>query len=313
MDESLLAASNARTLGVRHTIVPVTASDMLGSLDAVLETTGEPFGDAAALPLLFLARRAAQDLKVVLTGEGADELFGGYGRYRISRALPRRHLPVLGDAASHLADLVYARRSDRPRSRAVEAILRLGGARSHAALLGSDLPALMRTTPQGREVETLLRTDWEGFTDGAHGREAARRFDLGRWLPNTYLEKTDRATMAMSLEARTPFLDPVVARAAFAVGRPFGKSDLRAELLSRLPGVELPNSKKGLAVPIDDLLSGSLGDELRRVMGSEDSVLMRVLGRGCVEELAQRSSRSRTTAYRLAVLGRWESMSHVGV
>ncbi len=311
MDESPLAAANARALGVRHTIVPVTASDMLDSLDTLLATTGEPFGDAAALPLLFLARRAAQDLKVVLTGEGADELFGGYGRYRISRALPRHHLPLLGDASAHLADMVYSRRSDRPRSRAVEAILRLGGARSHAALLGSDLPALMHTTSQGREVETLMRADWEGLTDRAHGRQAARRFDLGRWLPNTYLEKTDRATMAMSLEARTPFLDPVVARAALAGGRPFGKDNLRAELASRLPEVELPNSKKGLAVPISDLLRGSLGDELRRVMGSEDSVLRRVLGRDCVAALAERSSRSLTTAYRLAVLGRWESMSHV--
>jgi asparagine synthase (glutamine-hydrolysing) len=313
MDESPLAAANARALGVRHTIVPVTASDMLDSLDTMLATTGEPFGDAAALPLLFLARRAAQDLKVVLTGEGADELFGGYGRYRISRALPRHHLPILGDVSAHLADVIYQHRSDRPRSRAVEAILRLGGARSHAALLGSDLPALMRTTSQGREVETLMRTDWEGFTDGAGGREAARRFDLGRWLPNTYLEKTDRATMAMSLEARTPFLDPVVARAALAAGRPFGKGDLRVQLESKLPDVELPNKKQGLAVPIKTLLDSSLGSDLERVLGSKDSVLQRTLGSDCVLALAERSTRSLSTAYRLAVFGRWEAASHVVV
>ena len=310
MDESPLAAANARALGVRHTIVPVTATDMLGSLDALLATTGEPFGDAAALPLLFLARRAAQDLKVVLTGEGADELFGGYGRYRISRMLPRHHLPILGDGSAYLADMLYERRSDRSRSRAVEAILRLGGARSHAALLGSDLPALMRTTSQGSEVETLLRTDWEGFTDGARGREAARRFDLGRWLPNTYLEKTDRATMAMSLEARTPFLDPVVARAALAARRPFGKADLRVELERRLPAVRLPDSKKGLAVPIASLLESSLGGDLDRVVRSRDSVLHRMLGPACVQALAHRSTKSMSTAYRLAVLGRWEAASN---
>lgn len=311
MDEGPLAAANARALGVRHTIVPVTASDMLDSLDPLLAATGEPFGDAAALPLLFLARRAASELKVVLTGEGADELFGGYGRYRISRVLPRHHLPILGDGSAYLADMVYQRRSDRPRSRAVEAILRLGGARSHAALLGSDLPALMRTTSLGSEIETLLRTDWEGFTHEARGREAARRFDLGRWLPNTYLEKTDRATMASSLEARTPFLDPVVARAALSAGRPFGKADLRVELERRLPGVELPNSKKGLAVPIRELLNVSLGDDLARVLGSDQSILRRTLGSACVSTLAARSERSASTAYRLAMLGRWEAASNV--
>ena len=306
MDESAMAAANARMLGVRHTIVPVTAADMLDSLDALLETTGEPFGDPAALPLLFLSHRAAQDLKVVLTGEGADELFGGYGRYRISRVLPRHRVPLLSDGAGHLADAAYRRRSDRPRSRALEAILRLDGARGHAALLGSDLPAIA-PTGHTHEVDAMLRSDWSHFTSGTRGREAARRFDLKRWLPNTYLEKTDRATMAASLEARTPFLDPVVARAALSPERPFGKSDLRVELERRLPNVELPERKKGLAVPIERLLQGSLGDDLARVTGSRDSMLWEVLGPVCAAALVERSKRSSATAYRLAVLGRWET------
>ena len=313
MDESPLAKFNAEALGVRHTVVPVTGSEMLGTLDALLESTGEPFGDAAALPLLHLSSRAVQDLKVVLTGEGADELFGGYGRYRISRWMPRRHVPVVSGATSRVADVVYRRRTDRPRSRAVEALLRAGGARSHAALLGSDLPALYGSTQQGDDIDLLLRTDWEGFADGARGREAARRFDLGRWLPNTYLEKTDRATMAVSLEARTPFLDPAVAHAAHADGRPFGKHELRAELIRRLPTVRLPEAKKGLAVPIDELLRGSLGDDLRRVTASGDSILHRMYGPDCAAALSRRATRSWSTAYRLAVLGRWEGSQNVSV
>ncbi len=192
IDESPLAAANASLLGVRHTIVPVTTADMLNSLDALLDATGEPFGDAAALPLVFLANRAAQDLKVVLTGEGADELFGGYGRYRISRLLPRRRIAVLSSASGRLADVVYHRRGDRPRSRAFESLLRLDGGRSHAALVGSDLPAVVRTSAVGAEVDTLLRTDWEGLTNGGRGREASAQV-RSRTMAAQHISREDRS------------------------------------------------------------------------------------------------------------------------
>lgn len=311
MDESPLAAANASALAVKHTIVPVTSQRMLDALDGLLAVTGEPFGDAAALPLSVLARRAARDLKVVLTGEGADELFGGYARYRVSRVLPRRSIPGLSWASGHAADLVYDRRGDRPVSRSVEALLRLDGRRSHAALVGSDLPAIVRTSAVGEEVEALLRTDWEAHTAGRRGREAARRFDLTRWLPNTYLEKTDRATMAASIEARTPFLDPVVASAARRGGHPFGKARLHRALLDRLPDAQLPERKKGLAVSIDRLLALSLGDDLARMVGSHQSILATSLGVPTVKALAARAERSPLTAYRLAVLGRWEALTRV--
>lgn len=307
MDEGAMAAANAASMGLRHTLVPVTAADMLGALDTLLLSTGEPFGDAAGLPLIVLSQRAACDLKVVLTGEGADELFGGYGRYRISRFLPRSQVPGLGQASARLADIVYDRRSDRPRSRAIESLLRLGGGRSHAALLGSDLPAVAVANDVGPMIDALLRSDWEAFTNRSRGREAARRFDLARWLPNTYLEKTDRATMAAGLEARTPYLDPVVAAAAHSPGRSFGKADLRAALLARWPDTQLPDRKKGLAVPIAQLLSSSLGEDLSRTIHSADSLIYKCLSRDAAVHLGERAKRSPSTAYRLAVLGRWEA------
>jgi asparagine synthetase B (glutamine-hydrolysing) len=151
------------------------------------------------------------------------------------------------------------------------------------------------------------------LTSGARGREAARRFDLRRWLPNTYLEKTDRATMAGGLEARTPFLDPVVATSAEADGREFGKEELVAELHRRCPDVRLPDRKKGLAVPISLLMREGMQTDLDHSTRSTSSLLVQLYGDRCAGDLAARAKLSPTMAYRLAVLGRWEAHNDVSV
>ena len=89
IDESPLAASNAAALGTRHRTFPVTVDQLVGALDRFLAVNGEPAGDPAALPLTMLAADVQGDVKVVLTGEGADEMFGGYRRYDISKYLRR--------------------------------------------------------------------------------------------------------------------------------------------------------------------------------------------------------------------------------
>lgn len=307
IDESSLATANAKALGIRHYVREVRATDMMASLDLFLRGSGEPFGDAASLPVTALSMYVGQQLKVVLTGEGADEMLGGYGRYRISRWLPRHPIPLLAPLGEKLADRINERRGDRPRDRALEALLRTGGARSHASLSGFELGPLQRHSPVGDEIDHMLRTDWDGLIGDSRGREAARRFDLQRWLPNTYLEKTDRATMAGGLESRTPFLDPAVASVADRPGREFGKGALVEELRRLCPDVTLPDRKKGLAVPIKLLLDAGLQADLDRALRSDYSILRRLYGAECVKEFTVRSERSATMAYRLAVLGRWES------
>jgi asparagine synthase (glutamine-hydrolysing) len=306
IDESPLAEWNASALGTLHRTVPVTVAGLLGTIDHLLDVTGEPAGDAAALPLAMLADEVAGDVKVVLTGEGADEMFGGYRRYDVSRYLDGRLVGAVGVVTSPVADVIYRHRSDRPRGRAVEALLR-GGARGYASLLGSDLPTLERSCPEGHEVARLFLSDWYASAGSTRGREAARRFDLARWLPNTYLEKTDRATMAAGVEARTPFLDPAVAASLGDPALQFGKDGLRRLLCERLPVVRLPARKKGLAVPVSRLLAAGLNEDLRRCVESSDSLITKVLGQQCTEQLANRAQRSMRTAYRLAVLSRWHA------
>jgi asparagine synthase (glutamine-hydrolysing) len=269
---------------------------------------GEPFGDAAALPLTVLAEAARPHLKVVLTGEGADEVFGGYGRYRISRRvgspLQRAAQPALVPVARWWGE----RRGDAPWERALEALAWGGGMRSHAALLGADLTALLNHhVPYAVEVDGMAQADWYASTNGDDGEpEVARRFDRTRWLANTYLEKVDRATMASGLEARVPYLDAGLAAASARLPIDPNKAALRHDLYRRLPGVALPPRKRGLAVSLRQLLASGLERHARRMISSRDSVLASSLGTTALDTLARRAQHSTLTTFRLAMLGQWE-------
>jgi asparagine synthase (glutamine-hydrolysing) len=307
MDESPLAALHAAQLGIRHIVCPVSASEIAAAANRFAACHGEPFGDAAALPLTCLAERTSTEVKVVLTGEGADELFGGYGRYRISRLLDRRGVGLLKAVGPHLAEAWARRRSDKPYDRAIEAILWGGGIRSHAALLGSDINAFVSSgLPHARDAADLVAADWFAL-DGGTQFASAQQYDLRRWLPNVYLEKTDRATMAWSLEARVPFLDiPTFA----ALGRQPAqtKAVLQVELKHRMPGVRLPTRKKGLAVDLDRALAGDLARHVDYELFAPEAAVTRVLGQQWATELRYRADRSPTLRYRLAMLGLWEDL-----
>ena len=175
-------------------------------------------------------------------------MFGGYRRYDVSRYLGGRVVSAVGGVTSPVADVVYRHRSDRPLERAVEALLR-GGPRGYASLLGSDLPTLERSCPEGHDVARLFLSDWSASAGSARGREAARRFDLARWLPNTYLEKTDRATMAAGVEARTPFLDPAIAASLEDPALQFGKAELASAPRGAAAGRPASRPEEGLGRP----------------------------------------------------------------
>ncbi|MFN2540326.1 MAG: asparagine synthase (glutamine-hydrolyzing) [Mycobacteriales bacterium] len=306
-DESPLAATNAAQLGTRHTSVPATQREMAACARDFVREQGEPFGDAAALPLTLLARAAAEHVKVVLCGEGADELFGGYGRYRISGLLggPGTAFRPL---TAPVAPLWASVRSGKPWARAVEALLWGGGALSHAALLDGDVALLDRVRPDAcAGLVDQLHSDWSALNHGDE-RARAQHYDLARWLPNVYLEKTDRATMASGLEARVPYLDTLLVRAAGAHAPVDSlKVPLRRVLLDLLPHVALPDRKKGLAVDIVPMVQTYLADEVAYELRDSRSVLRRWAGRAGAEQLEARSSRSPYLLFRIAMLGLWEN------
>lgn len=308
IDESELAKQNAQAIGSRHAVVPVHEVDMASCLADVVRIHGEPFGDAAVLPLTLLARRAVEDVKVVLCGEGADEMFGGYRRYRVSRRLGRvtRAVSVI---TKRLAERWSVTRGTQAWARSIEALLWGGGIRSHVALLDADLTLVnILNRSLHDSVLHLLQGEWERVVTHGTSLSHAVAYDRLCWLPNTYLEKTDMSTMIWGLEARVPYLDGPLSR----VARPersdtSKKTQLRAELASVAPKVRLPHRKLGLAVNIPKLLRfPQLADPIRFELTSNEALLARWLEPSSVSAFEQRAKRSATFAFRLATLGIWD-------
>ena len=307
-DESALAAHNSKLMGAEHNLVVATTKDLAIAASSFLREHGEPFADAAMLPLTHLSEAVGRELKVVLCGEGADELFGGYGRYRISSRLGHSRLASL-PGRQHLADWWGLRRGGRPWERALEATLAGGGFRGHAALLDGDLPLLAALRPAVRQdVHALTSSGWA--TSGHTDLERARHYDLCTWLPNVFLEKTDRATMAGSLEARVPFLDREVVAAAGRIspGADTSKAALRTLLYKWLPDVRLPDRKKGLAIEIRDLVDKHFSTQVDRQLTDPEAALTRWLGSPDDGRVRLRAARSPYFAFRLAMLDEWQTM-----
>jgi asparagine synthase (glutamine-hydrolysing) len=218
-DERDHARMLAQRLGAAHEEVSFGQSDFNRLLPRIAAAVDDPTADYAVLPSWALAERAAQDLKVVLCGEGGDELFGGYGRYR-----------------SVLRPWWLGGKSIRGKG----VFDRLGVLR--------DVSSTWRDSIAGREAS-------DG-TDGLNRLQAAQATDCQDWLPNDLLVKLDRCLMAHGLEGRTPFLDPVVAQAAFRLpdglkirdGR--GKWILRKWLDQHLPEAAAFAPKRGFTVPV---------------------------------------------------------------
>jgi asparagine synthase (glutamine-hydrolysing) len=225
-DEREHAGAVARALGARHETIEINEQMVWRHLPEIVACMDDPAMDYAIIPTWFLARRARQDVKVVLCGEGGDELFAGYGRYR---------------------------KAMRPWWR--------GGRVMHAR--GSfDRVDVLRARPMG--WRDGIAAAEAASTEGERSRlAAAQATDCADWLPHDLLLKLDRCLMAFGVEGRTPFLDRGVAAASFRLpdglkinGR-MGKWLLRRWLEKQLPMARPFAPKQGFTVPIGAWIKGS--------------------------------------------------------
>jgi len=269
-DERRFAERFARVLGVPHESAVVHDDQVPEALDA-LAATGEPVGDPAAVPTLVLARAARASVTVVLSGEGADELFGGYPTYVGHRLAPywaRFPAPVRAAARGAIAAMpASGRRVPLPYllGRFAEAAEEPWPER-HLAWFANGLPE-----------DALGAAAWAAPAPGGRLGEdpvaGALRLDYAGPLRERLLVKMDRATMRASLEARAPFLDPAVTRAARAAGSEHvrglhGKRLLREVARPILPRFILRRGKRGLSVPLYRWLNGPLAAAADRLPAS---------------------------------------------
>jgi asparagine synthase (glutamine-hydrolysing) len=244
-------------------------------LPALAEAFDEPFADSSALPTYLVSQLAAEDVKVALSGEGGDELFGGY--YTYAADLLALRIGGLAQLARPLVERLpssSARASfDYKAKRFVRGAHLPPLERHHAwkEIFSSEARAELRGRRSAFDPVDLLR---ERFSETAGSDLLARLqdVDLGRYLVDDLLVKTDRASMAHSLEARVPYLDPVVTNLALALPTRLKVRGLRKKLLLRraaaplLPRRIVYGKKRGFSIPAAAWLRGGLEGFARDVL-----------------------------------------------
>ncbi|MGY1725989.1 asparagine synthase (glutamine-hydrolyzing) [Geodermatophilus sp. SYSU D01062] len=277
-----IAAESASILGVKHVPVEVTAEQFAAAIPEVVWYLDDPVADPALVPLYFVAREARKHVKVVLSGEGADELFGGYTIYRepISLAWASKLPPAARRAMARIADVLPegVRGQDLLRRASIPLEQRYyGNARNLrddelAALLPGRDPDLSHVAV----TEDLYRRTREAGYDDV---TAMQYVDLFTWLRGDILVKADKMTMANSLELRVPFLDPEVF--AIASSLPVDqrvprrgdatKYALRQAMRQIVPPRIMNRRKLGFPVPTADFLAGPLHEWAREIVTSSQT------------------------------------------
>jgi asparagine synthase (glutamine-hydrolysing) len=253
-DESAHAERVAQHLQTDHKTLIVTASDAQSQIPRLAEIFDEPFGDSSAIPTLLVSRMARADVTVALTGDGADELFGGYSRYLDKRVrylnavFPYLPTPLLGSLVARYAPGVSRTASNRREM--------------FVALYEASLTH-WRTPPLTSVSEHLPSASAPGNNDLIL---TMMMHDIHNYLPNDILTKVDRTGMSVSLESRAPFLDHQIVE--FALSLPAnmrtdgntGKKLLRELLYRKVPQSLVDRPKSGFALPIESWISGPLRD-----------------------------------------------------
>lgn len=282
-DERAHARKVADHIGSRHQEI-VLQPDVWQILPKLVWHYGEPFGDASAVPSFFVAQAAREFVTVVLTGDGGDEALAGYDRHRsadrdrrlawIPPALRKTVLPAIGGAVSRAATgSVMADRAglftEHLGGRLDLAIRRSWVWRGHQRrrLLSSSLMASLKDwDPAEPQLLALMNTD------GPTALDRRLQMDLNTTLPSDYLTKVDVATMAVSLEARCPFLDTDFLEFAATIPADMLLMDgelkhLGKRFAARLVPPEVVYRKKwGFGLPIGHWMRAEWHDPIRRIL-----------------------------------------------
>lgn len=322
-DESAHAAAIAKHLGTDHTELRVTPEHALDTVPKLADWYDEPFADSSQIPTFLVSELAREHVTVSLSGDGGDELFAGYERHKWGEKLWRRtgwvprplarvgagalRIPPRGFWKGVNAVLPSRLKVAHPASKArkLADVLALSDPQAlyRRLVTAWDNPAAMvpgAVEPRGLEWDTTLPDDIPGVM------EQIQVLDALTYLPDDILTKVDRASMAVSLEARVPLLDHRIAEFAFNLPRHLrhqngqGKWLLRRVLGRYVPDELFERPKMGFGIPVDHWLRGPLRDwaeDLLRVEALEEggyldaALIRRVWG----EHLAARGNTDWTT------------------
>jgi len=273
LDESKYAKAIANHLGTDHTEVIMDEKDLFSLIPLLPEYYDEPFADFSMLPTMLVSKIAREQVVVSLSGDGGDELFTGYDKYKAARSLLRipqgalkiflpllENLPIgFWQGVGKIGGVgVTQRRLDR-----LKKIIRADSKKEvlidfYNNLWRESLPML------SAEYKTLYREKY--IPERLEGVEDMQRIDAGFYLPDDILTKVDRASMAYGLEAREPLLDHRLVELAFSLPLSYklkgGKTKipLRKALYKHVPAKLIERPKQGFGPPLHEWLRGPLRD-----------------------------------------------------
>jgi asparagine synthase (glutamine-hydrolysing) len=272
-DESAKAAATARMLGTDHRQIMLTSADAEAAVQEILDRVDEPFSDDSLVPTYLVSKAARREVTVALSGDGGDELFGGYRKYFAARWAQVPGVAAAGPLVQRLTSGLRGDRTSPIHNYGRKARRFAAGAtgpigQRHRALVGLLDPDIAHTIArQPHDADPLReRLDAELAHSSHWSDEIARMLmaDIEYVLPYDMLEKVDRASMWNSLEVRSPFLDRAVLPLAFSfggrehVGFGTNKKVLREMASGLLPPDVVKGRKWGFGVPLGTWMRSSL-------------------------------------------------------
>lgn len=279
--ELAYAGDIARHFDTEHTELTISAENLMQELPKLIRYRDAPVAEPSDIPIYLLAVEASKSVKMVLTGEGSDEILGGYPKHVFERyAQPYQYVPAF--LRKHLVEACVAALPYRFR-RAKTAVTNLGiesfegrMAGWFGALSPSQREALISNVAKDRRTHGS-----SSMIESEESASALRRilhFDQTSWLPDNLLERGDRMTMAASIEARMPLMDHKLAEFASSLPdnyRVRGRQTkwiLREAMKSLLPKEILERPKVGFRVPVNEWFQGEMKDYLYETLCGAQSM-----------------------------------------
>ena len=312
-DEGRFAAAVAKQLKMELVTVQVKPADLRDGLKSLIRMVGEPLADPAWIPTTLLAQRAAQDNKMALVGEGADELFGGYPTY-VGAGVAERFIHLPGWLRSAIRLAVESLPLSEKKVTISFLLKRFvegaswNGMRRHRLWVSNITPALLRRL--GVAVIDLDNND----AGGGDLLDRAQQWDLETLLAEGLLTKADRASMSSALELRAPFLDKAVMEFAESLRVEDRVRGFKTKVfLKRYARRYLPNNivnrrKRGLSVPISSWLRGPLKEWATTTLEKGRLEQLGIHASAALEffaEHCQRKSDHSRALWTLLVLAEW--------
>jgi len=270
VDERASARQTATRYSTEHS-EDVASINVAGLIDRIAAIYGEPFADPSAIPTYLVCAAARRHVTVALSGDGGDEILGGYRRYRLFAAEERLRRPVpaaMRHAVFGTLGRAYPKLDFAPRPLRLKTTLQALGEDSvgaYARAVSASLPDRAHAM-LSREFRRTLGAYDPVNAIASHADDAldalsqAQLIDIHSWLPGRMLTKVDRAAMAHGLEVRAPFLDHRLAEWAFRLPPHFrasltsGKRILKAALADRVDKDILHAPKRGFSPPVAEWL-----------------------------------------------------------